>query len=224
MSKSKETTQSKDETISTTRHYVRVVAFVVFGVSLCTYLMVQVYPYLEISPIVFQRPAEEGNTENAYALSRELPVRLQVPKLGIDTTFVPPLELDAVGAITVPDSYEEVGWYKLGASPGEIGTASILGHVDSYEGPAVFFPLGQLAAGDQIIVTRADTTEAIFEVEYLERYPQDEFPNEKVYSATPYPSLRLITCSGVYQKGVQRYTHNLVVYARLVTPPGPMAL
>jgi sortase (surface protein transpeptidase) len=206
----------------TVRHYVRVVAFVVFGLSLGAYLTLQVYPYLEVRQIVVNEGSapEEAVTseEEHYALPREWPVALRIPKLSINTTFETPLELNKDGTIGVPKGYDTVGWYKLGAAPGEKGTASILGHVDSYEGAAVFYHLGQLEPGDRIFVGRADGTEAEFEVQYYERYKQSEFPAEKVYSPTPYASLRLITCSGTYEKGEARYTHNLVVYARLVEP------
>lgn len=207
----------------TKRHYLSVVAFVVFSISLCAYLILQAYPHLlitrtpEKSEEIKVGEEETITTTPDDSLSRELPIHLSVPKLGIDADFESPLTLNADQTISVPDSYDKVGWYKLGASPGEKGTASILGHVDSVAGPAVFYLLGQLTPGDSINVTRADGSIAEFEVEYLERYSQDSFPTEKVYGMTEYPSLRLITCSGVYNKGVMRYSHNLVVYAKLVT-------
>lgn len=208
----------------TTRHYVRVVALVVFSASLCAFLILEAYPQLLLHKASTQAlgteilEAETPVSKEVYALPRELPVRLRIPALHIDTAFETPLGLNDDGTISVPKSYENVGWYKLSASPGEVGTASILGHVDSYMGAAVFYSLGQLKSGDRVYVMRADGTEAEFEVEYLERYKQSEFPPEKVYGATPYPSLRLITCSGTYEKGIARYTHNLVVYGKLVKP------
>ncbi len=211
-----DTTQKTDSTV---RHYVRVVAFVVFSISLCAFLILNAYPRVKVGSVVSVVPQEQtATTSNTVLapLSRELPTRLRIPALGIDTTFESPLGLNADGTIGVPKSFEKVGWYKFGAAPGELGTASILGHVDSYEGAAVFYYLGQLVPGDRIFVTRANGTEAEFEVEYFERYKQSEFPNEKVYGMTDYPSLRLITCSGTFVRGEQRYTHNLVVYARLV--------
>jgi len=202
-----------------TRHYVHVVAFVVFGACLGALLMLEAYPYLEIRHVLpTQEPVTVAPTETPYALPRAFPINLRIPKISLDAAFSEPLGLNADQSISVPKEFDTVGWYKLGAAPGEVGTAAILGHVDSYEGPAVFFSLGQLAPGDSIFVTRADGTEAEFEVEYYERYPQDEFPTEKVYTPTSYASLRLITCSGIYKKGEQRYTHNLVVYARLKEP------
>jgi sortase (surface protein transpeptidase) len=213
--------QTKKKIASTTRHYIHVVAFVVFSVSLGAFLMLEAYPYLLIRVVEHEAPLPVIEppvvVEDAVqSLPRAFPTRLSIPSLNIDTTFEDPLALNKDGTIMVPNSFDQVGWYKFGASPGEVGTAAILGHVDSYQGAAVFYSLGQLKPGDRIYVTRDDGTEALFVVEYLERYKQSEFPTEKVYSKTEYPSLRLITCSGIYEKGIARYTHNLVVYARFV--------
>ena len=157
--------------------------------------------------------AEQVEPVSRYA--RSAPSRLIIPKINLDTTFVPPLELNADQSISVPDSYTEVGWYTYGATPGEIGPSVILGHVDSYDGPAVFFKLGQLEAGDEVMVEREDGTTAIFIVESKERIPQDNFPTEKVYGQINHAGLRLVTCTGVYNHGTPKYSHNLIVYARL---------
>lgn len=212
----------KNEEIETnaTRHYLRVVAFVAFGISLVALLMLHVYPRLTQRPLksteeVVIESNEQEETQ-ILSLSRSGPVSLRIPTIAVDTTFESPLGLHADQTIEVPDSYDKVGWYGLGVSPGEVGPAVILGHVDSYNGPAVFYSLGQLTPGDQIYIERADGTETTFEVMYLERYSQDEFPTEKVYGSTETPELRLITCTGIYDRGAKRYSHNLVVYARLV--------
>jgi sortase (surface protein transpeptidase) len=209
--------QSEIEKRATQRHYLRVVAFVVFSVSLGAYLMTWAYPRL----MLFAPPQAPENMVvtrdvSLEGLTREFPTELSIPSLNISTTFEEPLILDASGTIMVPEGNDTVGWYKLGAAPGERGTASILGHVDSKQGPAVFYSLGRLVPGDLIHVTRADGSVATFAVEYLERYKQSDFPTEKVYGMTEEPTLRLITCSGIYERGEARYTHNLVVYARFI--------
>jgi hypothetical protein len=153
----------------------------------------------------------------ADALPSSEPTRLRIPKLDIDTTFVPPLGLEQNGEVAVPDSYTEVGWYKFGPTPGALGPAVILGHVDSYTGPAVFFYLGQLEPGDDVFIDREDGSTAHFKIESLERPKQAEFPTARVYGDIDHAGLRIITCSGIYVRGNQRYTHNLVVYARLAT-------
>lgn len=154
-------------------------------------------------------------SEDGPALPESLPVRLIIPKLNIDTGFEEPLGLLEDGTAEVPESNTEVGWYKYGPTPGEMGPAVIFGHVDSYIGPAIFFSLGQLKAGDEIKVGREDGSEARFVVTKLERYPQSNFPSAMVYGDIDHAGLRLITCSGVYDRSRGEYTHNLVVYARL---------
>lgn len=149
-------------------------------------------------------------------LTHSEPARIRIPKINIDTTFVAPLGLAANGEVAVPDSDTEVGWYQYSPTPGELGPSVVLGHVDSYTGPAVFFYLGQVEPGDDIYIDRADGSTAHFIVEELERPKQSEFPTARVYGNLNYAGLRLITCSGIYERGKQRYTHNLVVYARLV--------
>ncbi len=205
---------------TTTRHYARVVAFVVLGISVGSLITHIAYPHIQ-QYLASQRAekseviTEETSTTTPYVLSRSSPTLLRIPKINLETTFEPPLGLNSDKTIEVPDSYDKVGWYRYGPTPGEIGPAAILGHVDSYQGAAVFYHLGQLTEGDKVFITRADGTEAIFEVMYSERYSIDDFPSEKVYGETTGPELRLITCTGKYDKGEQRYSHNLVVYAKL---------
>lgn len=185
----------------------------VFGVLVGS--MIGLYLFTNANEPVIEPVVEEVVV--AEVLPSSEPTRLRIPKLDIDTTFVPPLGLLQNGEVAVPDSYTEVGWYKFSPTPGALGPAVILGHVDSYAGPAVFFYLGQLEPGDDVFIDRADGSTAHFKVESLERPKQAEFPTERVYGDIDHAGLRIITCTGIYVRGNQRYTHNLVVYAKLVT-------
>ena len=197
------------------RHYVRVMAFAVLGVLVGAVVVFSVVPrQIAEAPTTQETPV--ATSSGLYA--RSAPVLLTIPKVELSAEFEAPLGLNADNTVEVPDSYEKVGWYVHGATPGEIGPAVILGHVDSYKGPAVFYNLGTLEAGDEISVTRADGTIAVFVVEYLKRYDQEEFPTALVYGPIDYAGLRLITCSGWFDKAAQKYSHNLVVYAKLRTP------
>jgi len=150
-------------------------------------------------------------------LGAAYPDRIRIPKIGVDAVFEAPLGVDSSREIEVPEGYETVGYYKHGPTPGELGPAVVLGHVDSYQGPAVFYSLGQLAEGDTIEIDRDDGTTAVFAVDRLERHAQSGFPTRQVYGDLDYAGLRLITCSGTFDRGIQRYSHNLIVFARLVT-------
>jgi len=155
--------------------------------------------------------APEAITAHEEAATQ--PVRLRIPAVNIDTTFESPIGLNADRSIEVPDSYEQVAYYKHGPVPGEQGPAVILGHVDSYEGNAVFWSLRWLTAGDMIYVDRADGTTVTFEVTALEDHAQQGFPTEKVYGDLDHAGLRLVTCSGNYDHTALRYSHNLIVFA-----------
>lgn len=143
------------------------------------------------------------------------PTTLRIPALSLSAPFEAPLGLRADGQVEVPERFDTVGWYEPSPAPGALGPAVVLGHVDSYRGPAVFYSLGQLSPGDAVYVDRADGSTATFTVTHLEWYRQDGFPTEKVYGDLDYAGLRLITCSGEYDRETGRYSHNLIVFARL---------
>lgn len=156
------------------------------------------------------------NAKEVRVLAKSEPIALSIPKINLETTFEEPLGINSDGMSEVPKGYTQVGWYKFGPTPGELGPAVILGHVDSYQGPAVFFSLGQLREGDDIFVEREDGTRAHFQVTKLERNKQSNFPTHEVYGDINHAGLRLITCTGIFERGAQRYSHNLVVFAELV--------
>jgi sortase (surface protein transpeptidase) len=151
-------------------------------------------------------------------LSRSTPVRLDIPAIGVHTALVE-VGLNADHTIAVPPLTGDApaGWYRDLASPGETGTAVILGHVDTArDGPAVFFRLGALRAGDKISVRRADGGTADFTVVTVAEYPKSAFPADAVYGPADRPVLRLITCGGEFDRSRRSYRSNIVVYAEMV--------
>jgi len=152
-------------------------------------------------------------------LERARPTRIDIADLGVHADITD-VGLEPDGTIEVPDlsSPDLTGWFELGPSPGEVGPAAIVGHVDSRRsGAAVFYPLGGITAGTRIEVTRADGAVAVFTVDLVESYDKDDFPYDAVFADTGYPSLRLITCGGSFDRLRGSYTHNVVVYATLST-------
>jgi hypothetical protein len=142
------------------------------------------------------------------------PVRLSVPTVGIDTALTG-IAVDAAGALVPPSDDTIAGWYRSGPAPGEVGPAVLTGHVDSREGPAVFFRLRDIAVGDPVSVVRADGTTLRFTVTRVARYPKNAFPTAEVYSPTAGPELRLITCGGDFDRGARSYLDDVVLYAAL---------
>jgi Sortase domain len=140
------------------------------------------------------------------------PVLLTIPLIGVSTQLVT-LGLTSSGALEVPSSTSVAGWYTGSARPGAIGSAIIVGHIDSVRGPGVFFRLSELRAGDMVYVSRSDGTLVEFRVNSVRTYLKERFPTEAVYGPTPDAELRLITCGGAFDSATGHYLSNTVVYA-----------
>jgi sortase (surface protein transpeptidase) len=140
------------------------------------------------------------------------PVSLTIPLIGVKTNLIT-LGLTSSGALQVPPTTSVAGWYTGSPRPGAIGSAIIVGHIDSVEGPGVFFRLSTLTKGDQVYVRRADGTTVMFRVTRVQEYLKDHFPTEAVYGPTPDAELRLITCDGTFDPVTHHYLSNIVVYA-----------
>jgi hypothetical protein len=142
------------------------------------------------------------------------PVQLTIGAIGVHTRLVP-LGLDPERALQVPDDFGRAGWFTGGPLPGEQGPAVIAGHVDSRDGPAVFYRLRELKVGDKVQVRRADGIRLRFEVESVHQYPKAAFPRDAVFGTVTAQALRLITCGGSFDHQRRGYRDNLVVDARL---------
>ena len=143
------------------------------------------------------------------------PAVIRIPRLGVEASIIP-LGLQEDGSIEIPENPDEAGWWLGGPEPGETGPAVILGHVDSQEeGPAVFFDLRYMKAGDEIHVDRVDGSTITYVVDFLESHDKDEFPTDAVYGPTEQPTLRLVTCGGDFDFGVRTYEENVIVFASL---------
>ncbi|MCX5398433.1 class F sortase [Streptomyces sp. NBC_00102] len=149
-------------------------------------------------------------------LARSLPLRLEVAAIGVDTPVVR-LGLAADGTVEVPaiTAHDRAGWYEHGPTPGQLGPAVMLGHVTvgSY-GDGVFRRLGQLRAGDRVVVRLEDATAAEFSVFATRTVAKAEFPTREVYGNVDRPELRLITCGGA-RDGDGGYQDNVIVFAAL---------
>jgi sortase (surface protein transpeptidase) len=172
------------------------------------------------SPVVSREALAHPRVERQEAsLTRSNPVRLNIPAIDVHSA-VQSVGLDDDNAIEVPapgPHYNDAAWYKYSPTPGELGPAIIVGHVDSAaEGPSVFFDLGALRRGDKIAVTRQDGQVANFEVNEVRRFSKDGFPTQLVYGRTDHAALRLITCGGPFDEVAGHYVSNIVVFASLV--------
>ncbi len=143
-----------------------------------------------------------------------LPWEVEIPSIGVSAGLmtlgqpvgpllpVPPLAKAAADA----------GWYRFTSVPGTVGNAVIVGHVDTYVGPAVFYGLYQLRPGDLIYVDLGARRER-FAVRSIRELPKALFPVNQVFGGTGRHQLWLITCGGDFDYKTRHYLDNIVVSA-----------
>jgi sortase (surface protein transpeptidase) len=168
-------------------------------------------------PVVARHSRHARRSRHAHSRMRPKrrpprPARLEIPAIGVRAPVIP-LGLKPDRSLEVPRRFDQTGWWTGGPRPGEPGPAVIAGHVDSTDGPAVFYRLSDLRRGAVIAVVRRDGSRARFTVQRSERYPKAHFPTARVYAPTRGPTLRLITCGGAFDHSTGHYVDNTVVYA-----------
>lgn len=158
-----------------------------------------------------------GPARPVRPLGYSRPIQVAIPVIKVSAPVIP-LGLTAAGTVEVPPLSQPgvVSWFDDGPAPGQRGPAALYGHVaTALTGPAVFFRLSGLQAGDTVQVTSADDRVALFRVYRVEVFPKTSFPTREVYGPTPGAELRLITCGGAFDQGTGSYLDNVVAFARL---------
>lgn len=151
-------------------------------------------------------------------LARSTPVGIEIPALRVAARTIP-LGLNPDGSVAVPSLTTPLltSWYDRGPAPGERGSAAIFGHVDDARtGPGVFYRLGDVRPGDLVLVRLMDGQTVIFRAYSIALYPKASFPTAQVYRHTRWPTLRLVTCGGAFDRQTGRYLANVVVFASYV--------
>jgi sortase (surface protein transpeptidase) len=176
----------------------------------------------------------------------DLPLELRIPSLRISAPVLG-VGINSKNVMDTPTGsandpvWQKVFWYRGGGIPGNASTATIAGHVDDVLGrPAIFARLGELRAGDPIVVhdnrTGLDANFLVTETTtYSLQQTLDPVVLARVYGPGPIANqgpqptpdglsrLTLITCTGHWVNGWGTYDHRLVVYAvsrRSFTPQG----
>lgn len=177
-----------------------------------------IMPATSSTPPVTSGPtAPPTLTPDPFA-ARGAPVRLEIPAIRVDAA----LETSAFtqeGAIGAPKDWDKAAWHGAGFRPGEPGNALIAGHLDNDRGgPAVFWDLNELAAGDEVRVTYANGDHVDFQVdgsELVDSKAQDGQTFDRILGPATEPRLNLMTCDGAWDHGAATYTKRLVVFTKL---------
>ena len=176
-------------------------------------------------PVVAPAPAPKVEANGTLKvvgpiLPASKPVSLAIPAIGVQSSLLH-LGLTPQNSLEVPapgPDYDKAGWYRNSPAPGSLGPAVLLGHIDSKtNGPSVFYKLGSVRPNDEVKVTRADNTVAVFKVTEVRRFEKKNFPTWLVYGDTDHAALRLITCGGPFDRDTGSYRDNIIVLASLVS-------
>jgi sortase (surface protein transpeptidase) len=148
------------------------------------------------------------------------PIALQVDSVGVDA----PIELGAVvdGAMQDPSGPWVVSWYEPLGKVGEGGNVVMAGHVDYWNvGPAVFWDIRDLPAGEVIRVVGEDGKNYEYAVQWIERYEAagltPEVIQNDIVGDTGEETLTLITCGGTFDPATGEYNERWVVRANLIS-------
>jgi LPXTG-site transpeptidase (sortase) family protein len=147
--------------------------------------------------------------------------QLVIPKYGIAAP-VQTKGVDANNIMESPDGPTNVAWYDFSGKPGFGSNAVFSGHVDYINyGPAVFWHIKDLVAGDTIEVHLEDATVYTYSVESLQFVPADPTQDQlrEIVGPSTNDVITLITCGGTFSQETHQYDHRTVVRARRVLDP-----
>lgn len=143
------------------------------------------------------------------------PVKIDI---GEGPLYIERLGLKVDGGLEDPDKWENAGWYKKGAKPGEEGNVIIAGHYDDSTGkPAAFWGLKNLNVNDKVLLVdelNRTFTYNITETFYIDI---DDPKRLSVFEESDLKELTLITCGGLWNDAKGTYSSRLVVKAKLVS-------
>lgn len=137
------------------------------------------------------------------------PVRLVIPAIGVDAEVEQIHIVD--GVMDVPRDPWHVGWYSQLAFPGQGANVVMAGHKDWWNvGPVVFWDLGRLDRGNDLVIWSHRGDEIRYVVETTDQISATTAP--AAYTAnTGSERLTLITCSGTFDGS--QYDSRLIVRA-----------
>ena len=162
-----------------------------------------------VEPIPSIASEEKVNPElSASSVGR--PTRLKIPSINVNT-IIEYVGLTPDGAMDVPKSPHNVGWFKLGPRPGENGSAVIAGHYGFKKG-SVFDNLHKLGKGDKLYVQDEKGAITTFVVREILKYDSKADALDVFDSSDGKAHLNLITCEGIWDKVSKNYSKRLVIF------------
>lgn len=167
-----------------------------------------------VSNFFASKNQSEGPIQNNLQATVGLPVKLIVPKIGVNAA-IQYVGLAQDGSVGVPEGPYNVAWFKTGVRPGEKGSAIITGHYGSWGNGvgSVFDNLIKLERGDEIYVRDDKGNDIAFLVQDKKIYGFADYVPD-IFTKNDDSYLNLITCTGTYLEDKKTYNNRLIIFAQ----------
>lgn len=146
-----------------------------------------------------------------------VPVRLGIPGIDVEADVVP-VGVAADGQMEIPSDGDDIGWYRFGPDPtGDVGSTVLASHVATPDGWGVLSRLGDLRAGDEIVLS-TDEGERRYVVQSRRTVPKTELDTAELFSRDGPARLMVVTCGGPWLPETGAHRDNIIVQAVPVNP------
>jgi len=145
-----------------------------------------------------------------FVLSKEefLSGRLYIPRIDVVAGFEE-RGMDDYGVMDDPSGRDKVAWYNFMSLPNEGSNVFLAGHLQFGGSPAVFWNLGKLEAGDQVVIWAAGV-----EFHYSIVSKDYQTKADSIHSVTDpvdQEVVTLMTCAGQFIPEINDYSHRWIL-------------
>lgn len=164
--------------------------------------------------IVVVSPASAAPANPSGSQRDRIPVRLEIPAVGIDAP-VEPIGLSQDSALNWAAGDMAVGWYSQGFRPGEPGNAVLVGHLRTHEAdrPGGLWRLDEVKPGNDVVVTMSDGDPLRYLVTAADEFDAHDRPLARLFGKTASENLNIITHSYQDERGMRKKV--MVVFSSL---------
>lgn len=168
--------------------------------------------------VAFDSTAPSGPQASATKTSVPRPEKIEIPSINASGDISTALGLNPDGSMETPlvEFPELGGYFRFAPLPGLVGPAVVIAHVDGNHKEGLFFRLKNVKNGDLVKITRTDGSVLTFKIYDTKQVSKSAFPADSVYANTAGPEIRLVTCTGQFDREARSYVDNFIAFGKLV--------
>lgn len=140
---------------------------------------------------------------------------VHVPDIGVAAPIVK-VGVGRDGTMVVPHNARDVAWLDQGPLPGKTNNIVLAGHINYSRVAGSFSRLREVSKGDRITV-EMDKKHHKFRVVWNCYFDRNTAHAEQIMGKTHVPSVTLISCGGVFDRGAGTHSQRIAVRAEAIT-------